>query len=448
MLTLLGPASRSLCDGITRRGFIRVGALGLAGLSLADVIRAKESQPAAKKDTAVILWWMGGGPSHIDTYDPKPAAPAEVRGPFKSIPTAARGMRFTELLPLQAKVADKVAILRSMAHYDFNHSDAAHLVQTGYHEKNVQFRGQFFPAQGSVVAKLRGANASGVPPYVCIPDAYLARQGFFQLATYLGAEFDPVNSGSEPTFRFTSPGPSFALPADITVERAEDRKELLRRLDSVTKRAEPRVDGLDAAHQKAFDLITSRAAKEAFDLAREPRKLQEKYGTNPWGRSALLARRLVEAGVTFVTVNHYQADVDWWDDHYTIEKNLKQRLPSFDRALAALIEDIHDRGLAERVLVVAMGEFGRGPKIDSLAGRGHWAKAMSVLLSGGGVQGGRIIGATTADGGEPATNRYVPGDMLATIYRVLGIDPVAMLPDKQNRPVRLVDVGEPIRELF
>ncbi|MBM3983413.1 MAG: DUF1501 domain-containing protein [Planctomycetes bacterium] len=462
MLTVLGPASRALCDGVSRRGFIRLGALGTA-ITLADVLRAQESRatsgaavkPGSAGDrsrvppgTAVILWWMGGGPSQHETYDPKPDAPDVVRGPFKSIPTAAPGVRFNELLPLQAKVADKVAILRSMSHYDYNHPDAAHLVQTGYHEKNVQFRGQFYPAQGSVVAKVRGANAVGMPPYVCIPDAYFARQGFYQLATYLGNEFDPVNSGSEPTFRFTGPGPSFTLPADVTVRRAEDRKELLRRLDSATKRAEPVVGGLDAAHQKAFDLVTSRAAKEAFDLSREPQKVRESYGTNPWGRGALLARRLVEAGVTFVTVNHYEADVDWWDDHYTIEKNIKTRLPPFDRALAALIEDVHARGLANRVLIVAMGEFGRGTKIDSLAGRGHWAKAMSVLLSGGAVKGGRAVGATTADGGEPATHRYGPGDVLATIYHHLGIDHADSLPDKQGRPVRLVDVGEPIRELF
>ncbi len=462
MLTLLGPSSRSLYDGVTRRGFIRLGALGSA-LTLADVLRAKESQPSgavvkpgfagdrsrgSRKDTAVILWWMGGGPSHIDTYDPKPDAPAEVRGPFASIPTAARGLRFNELLPLQAKLADKVAILRSVAHHDSNHPDAAHLVQTGYHEKNTQFRGQFYPAQGSVVAKVRGANAAGVPPYVCVPDAYFARQGFFQLASYLGREFDPVNSGSEPTFRFTGPGPSFALPPGVTVGRAEDRKELLRRLDAATKRAEPTVGGLDAASQKAFDLVTSRAAKEAFDLSRESEKLREKYGTNPWGRSALLARRLVEAGVTFVTVNHYEADVDWWDDHDSIEKNLKRRLPPFDRALAALIADIHARGLSERVLVVAMGEFGRAPRIDALAGRGHWSRAMSVLLSGGGVKGGRAVGATTANGAEPATHHYGPGDVLATIYHVLGIDHADFLPDRQNRPVRLVDSGEPIRELF
>jgi len=207
-------------------------------------------------------------------------------------------------------------------------------------------------------------------------------------------------------------------------------------------------DGLDAAYRKAFDLITSQAAKEAFNLSREPERLRERYGNTPWGRGALLARRLVEAGVTFVTLNHYEADVDWWDDHSDIEKNLKRRLPLFDRALGALIEDIHARGLAERVMVVAMGEFGRSPKIDALAGRGHWSKAMSVLVAGGGVKGGQVIGATTANGGEPAGDPRVPGDMLATIYQHLGIDPTDMLPDRQNRPVRLVEHGEPIRELF
>jgi uncharacterized protein (DUF1501 family) len=449
VLTLLGPASRSLCDGVTRRGFLRAGSLGLGGLTLPGLLRARAAQPAtARTDTAVILYWMAGGPSHLDTYDPKPDAPAEVRGPFTAAQTAVPGLRVCELLPLQAKVADRFAVLRSVTHAEPNHPDAAHLVQTGYHEKNVQFRGQIYPAQGSVVAKLRGANRPGLPPYVCVPDAYFARQGFFQLATYLGKEYDPVNSGGEPTFHYTSPGPSFALPADMTVARAEDRRELLRRIDAAVKQAEPAVGGMDAAYRKAFDLVTSRAAKEAFDLDREPVRVREKYGANPWGRGALLARRLVEAGVTFVTVNHYEADVDWWDDHFGIEKNLRKRLPPFDRALAVLVEDIHARGLADRVLVVAMGEFGRSPRIDSQAGRGHWAKAMSVVLSGAGVKGGRVIGATTANGGEPATHAYGPGDVLATIYHVLGIDPTAMLPDKQARPVRLVEHGEPIRELF
>jgi hypothetical protein len=444
MLTLLSPRG----NHPTRRGFFRLGALGLGGLSLPALLQAAEQKPAARTDRSVILYWMAGGPSQNDTWDPKPNAPAEVRGPFGSVSTRTPGLRFSELLPEQARVTDRCTILRSVTHGEGNHPDASHLVQTGYHEKNVQFRGQIYPAQGAVVAKLRGANRPGMPPYVCIPDAYFARQGFFQLATYLGKDFDPVNSGGEPTFRFTSPGPSFALPPEITVARAEGRRELMRRLDSAIRQVEPKVAGMDAHYQRAFDLVTSPAAKAAFDLTREPAALQHAYGDNPWGRGAILARRLVEAGVRFVTVNHYEADVDWWDDHYSIEKNLRKRLPPFDHALAALIQDVHDRGLSERVLIVAMGEFGRSPRIDAQAGRGHWPRAMSLLLSGGGMPGGRVIGATTADGGEPATSPYSPGDVLATIYHWLGIDPGDMLPDRQGRPVRLIESGEPIRELF
>jgi uncharacterized protein (DUF1501 family) len=447
MLTLLGRATGSMCDGVSRRGFLRVGSLGLAGLTLPDVLQARALNQA-KNDTAVILWWMGGGPSQNDTYDPKADAPAEVRGPFSSIATAAPGLRFTDQLPLQAKIADKLALLRSVTHYENNHTDAAHLVQTGYHERDVQFRGQFHPAQGSIAAKLRGANRPGLPSYVCLPSAYSPLLGFVQRAAYLGKEFDPIDGGGEPGYRGIVKGPDFTPHADLTVSRIEDRKELLRRMDSAVKRAEPSLDGMDSAYRKAFELVSSRAAMDAFDLTREPVRLLEKYGDNPWGKAALQARRLVEAGVTFVTVNHYEADIDWWDDHYTIEKNLKKRLPPYDRALAALIADLHDRGLASRVLLVAMGEFGRSPKVDSAAGRGHWAKSMSVLLSGGGVKGGCIVGATTKDGGEPAGQAHSPGDVLATIYHVLGIDHTSVLPDQQKRPVRLVDRGEPIRELF
>ncbi len=447
MLTILNSRGSDHAP-LSRRGFLQLGTLGLGGLSLPTLLAAQEADGNRRRGTAVILYWMAGGPSQLDTWDPKPEAPAEVRGPFASIPTRVPGIRVCELLPRQAAVADRFALLRSMTHREPNHPDASHLVQTGYHEPNVQFRGQIFPAQGSIVAKLRGANEAGLPPYVCIPDAYFARQGFFQLAAHLGKEYDPVNSGGEPTFRFTSPEPSFGLPPDITITRSGDRRELLRRIDAVRRAANPAIQRMDSVYQRAFDLITSQPARAAFDLAREPLALRERFGDNPWGRGALLARRLVEAGVTFVTMNHYEADVDWWDDHYTIEANLRRRLPPFDRALAALIEDIHTRGLAERVLLIAMGEFGRSPRIDAQAGRGHWARAMSVLLSGGGMRSGRVIGATTSNAGEPATHAYGPGDLLATIYQHLGIDPGQMLPDRQNRPVRLVDTGAPIRELL
>lgn len=448
MLTLLSPVPARSADRLTRRGFLRLGALGLGGLTLPELMRARAAHGTARRETAVILYWMAGGPSQLDTWDPKPAAPAEVRGPFASIPTRTPGVRVCELLPRQAQVSDKFTLVRSISHREFNHPDAAHLVQTGYHEANVQFRGQRFPAQGSIVARLRGARRPGLPPYVCIPDAYDARQGFFQRAAYLGGEYDPVNSGGEPSFRLTSPEPSFALPADITITRSEDRRTLLRRLDATRRHADTAVARMDAVYQRAYDLITSQPTRAAFDLSREPLTLRQRYGMNPWGRGALLARRLVEAGVTFVTMNHYQADVDWWDDHYTIEANLRRRLPPFDQALAALIEDLHARGLAERVLLVAMGEFGRTPRLDAQAGRGHWARAMSVLLSGGGLAGGRALGATTTNGGEPATEAYSPGDLLATIYQFLGIHPAQLLPDRQNRPMRLVDAGTPIRELL
>ncbi len=445
MLTFWSPKANV---PISRRGFLRIGSLGLGGLTLPQLLAAQEANPQRRRGSAVILYWMGGGPSQLDTWDPKPHAPAEVRGPFASIPTRTPGVRVSELLPRQAAISDRFTLLRSLAHHEANHPDAAHLVQTGYHEPNVQFRGQIYPAQGSIVAKLRGPNQPGIPPYVCIPDAYFPRQGFFQQAAYLGKDWDPVNSGGEPTFRFTSPGPSFSLPSDVSTVRSDDRRELLRRVDALRRGVDPAVERMDTVYQRAFDLITSPAAQEAFDLAREPHHLRQKYGMNPWGRGALLARRLVEAGVTFVTVNHYEADVDWWDDHYTIEENLRRRLPPFDQALAALIDDLHTRGLSERVLLVAMGEFGRAPRIDQLAGRGHWARAMSILLSGGGMVAGRTIGATTANAGEPSTHAYRPGDLLATLYDFLGIDPSQSLPDRQNRPVRLVEHGSPIRELM
>jgi uncharacterized protein (DUF1501 family) len=205
---------------------------------------------------------------------------------------------------------------------------------------------------------------------------------------------------------------------------------------------------MDESFRQVFDLVSSPAVRRAFDLSLEPAALRDKYGRHPWGQAALLARRLVEGGVTFVTINHYEADVDWWDDHYTIEKNLRRRLPPFDQALGTLIDDLHERGLARRVLVVATGEFGRSPRIDKFAGRGHWPKAMSALLSGGGIRPGQLVGATTADGGEPRERPLTPGDLLATVYRVLGIDVNEMLRDAQDRPIRLAEGGEPIKELF
>jgi hypothetical protein len=444
MLTILGRAVR-LCDGISRRSFLTLGSLGLAGLSLPELLRARQTRPSRR---AVILYWMAGGPSHVDTYDMKPDAPEQVRGPFKPGRTRVPGMQFSELFAQQAAVADKLSIVRGLTHTNFDHFDAAHWVQTGYHEFRVMGRGQPYPSQGSVVSMLRGPNERDMPPYVCIPEAWSARRGFYQHAAFLGAAHDPLSAGGAGlSERYAHNRPQLEMPAELTVRRIEDRRELRRRLQARAEEMSA-VRDMDRHYQRAFELVTGPRVRAAFDLQREPPPLQERYGRNPWGQAALLARRLVEAGVTFVTINHFEAEVDWWDDHYTIEANLKRRLPVYDRAIGALIADLHDRGMADDVLVAAFGEFGRSPVNDKQGGRGHWARAWHALLSGGGIKGGRVVGATTRDGGEPKGHGFSPGDLLATIYRCLEIDPDQTVLDRQKRPVHIVDQGKPIRELF
>ena len=451
MLTIQGGTVR-LCDGISRRSFLAIGSLGLTGMSLPQFLHARESQPARRRSPrAVILYWMGGGPSHIDTYDMKPDAPEQVRGPFRPGRTRVPGLQFCELFTRQAPLADKIAIVRGLTHTNFDHFDAAHWVQTGYHEFRVMGRGQPYPSQGSVVSLLRGPNQPGMPPYVCIPEAWSARRGFYQHAAFLGAAYDPLSAGGAAlSERYAHNRPQLEMMPGLTVRRVEDRRELQRRIAAGARTLEAvgAVQEMDRQYQRAFELVTGPRVRAAFDLRREPLPLQDRYGRNAWGQAALLARRLVEAGVTFVTINHFEAEVDWWDDHYTIEANLRRRLPIYDQAVAALIQDLHDRGMGEDVLVAAFGEFGRSPVIDKQAGRGHWARAWHAMLSGGGVKGGCVVGATTSNGGEPKGRGFSPGDLLATIYHSLGIDPATMVVDRQKRPIRIVDQGQPIRELF
>ncbi|MFO0867401.1 MAG: DUF1501 domain-containing protein [Pirellulales bacterium] len=436
--------------GTDRRGFLRIGGLGLAGCSLPEILRAPAPVAAAPESprTAVILFWLAGGPSHLDMYDMKPAAPAEVRGPFQPIDTRLPGLQVCELLPQQALLADRFSLVRSLTHDLGVHDDASHWVQTGYPLLNARQRGQQNPSQGAVVAALRGPNQPGLPAYVCIPEDYRRHMGFYQTAAYLSSRFNAVNAGGDPQLGNYRP-PDFTLPADLTLERLHDRRSLQESLDRFRQHAEQSesYQALDDAGREAFELVAGPRAQTAFDLSREPAELRERYGRHAYGQSALLARRLVESGVTFVTINLYEKDVDWWDDHYTIEANLRKRLPRYDQALAALIEDLSQRGLLDRVLVAAFGEFGRAPRIDGGAGRGHWPGAMSALLCGGGIRGGQIVGATTADGGRPHDRPLGPGDLLATIYRVLGLDAQRTLPDRQNRPIPLVPSGQPIREL-
>lgn len=433
-----------------RRGFLKIGSLGLAGLALPEYLRARRALGATPgRRKSIILFWMAGGPSHVDMYDMKPDAPAEVRGPFRPIDTNLPGLQVCELMPHHARVGQRLSVVRSVRHTLSVHDDGSHWLQTGYPLLNARARGQQNPCQGSIVSCLRGPNQPGVPAYVCIPEDYRRHMGFYQSAAYLSSRYNAVNAGGDPSLGNYRP-PDFVLPKELTLDRMNDRRSLLSSFDRFRQQAEHSVayQSLDDSQREAFELATSERARDAFDVSREPDALRERYGRHAYGQSALLARRLVEAGVTFVTINLYEKDVDWWDDHYTIEANLRKRLPRYDQALATLIEDLAERGMSDDVLVAAFGEFGRAPRIDQYAGRGHWPGAMAAVLSGGGLRGGQIVGETTSDGGSVQRRPLGPGDLLATMYHVLGIDAQQTLPDRQNRPIALVESGQPIRELI
>lgn len=473
--------------GHSRRCFLRIGALGFGGMALplgmsgwgraasprsddlqegstggqaASATQAAGGTRAAsgtqagsgtrkKRGKAAILFWLAGGPSHIDMYDMKPDAPAEVRGPFRPIETNLPGLLVNEHMPRHAAIAEKLAVVRSISHDLAVHDDGAHWLQTGYPLLDARNKGQKHPCEASVVSYFRGGNSPGVPPYVCIPEDYQTHLGFYQSANFLGKRYDALNAAADKN-NYNYGGPGFLLPTDVSAERLGDRKSLLAGFDRYRAHVDSSA-GLrdsDEVQRQAFELIGSTKAREAFDISLEDAPTREKYGDHAWGQAALLARRLVEAGVTFVTINLYEKDIDWWDDHYTIEKNLIKRLPPYDRAFCTLIEDLHARGLADDVLVAAYGEFGRAPRIDTNAGRGHWPQAMAAVLSGGGIRGGQIVGSTTRDGGKPHDRPLSPGDLLATLYHTLDVDPQATVPDRLNRPIPLLPSGEPIRELI
>jgi hypothetical protein len=431
----------------SRRGFLQAS-FAAAGAAVPGLGSQRQATAcAARQETAAILFFLAGGPSHIDMYDMKPAAAAEIRGPFQPIATRQAGLDVCELMPRHAEIADRLAVIRSVTHNLSVHDDATHWIQTGYPLLNARQRGQTHPSQGSVVAKIRGPLRPGMAPYVCIPEDYRTHAGFYEGAAYLGPRNLALNSGGDPSLGNYRP-PEFSLPKEITLPRLEDRQALRSALDGFARGRETAYRDLDDIQQQALELTTGSQVREAFDVSRELQSTRDAYGNHASGQGALLARRLVEAGASFVVINLYEKDVDWWDDHYTIEKNLRKRLPQYDQALAALITDLAERGRLGQVLVGAFGEFGRAPRIDSNAGRGHWPGAMSAVLAGANVRGGQIIGSTTSDGARPRDRELQPADLLASIYHAIGIDPSRTLIDHRGRPVPLLPEGEPIRELF
>ncbi len=440
MLNVIGPRYET-CDGISRRGFLRVGFLGLAGLSLADHLRlqaAARQEGKPTRDTAVILLWLGGGPSHLDMYDLKPEAPAEFRGEFKPIRTSVPGIQIGEHLPLEAKVMKRMAIVRSAWHTNAGHGMGSHWMLTGY-VPTIEINDNLHPSCGSVVAHMRGANAARVPAYVCLPSPPPSAN-----AAYLGVACNPFSPRSDPS----SPGfqvRDLELPGRVNLSRFRNRRELLRGMDDLRKDVDiaGAGEGFDRFYREAFDIVTSKATRQAFDIHREDVRVRDRYGRDSWGQSALLARRLVEAGVTYVTVN-----MGGWDTHGNNFESLKKSLlPRYDRALAALVDDLSQRGLDRKVLVMSYGEFGRTPRINKDAGRDHWPNAMSVVFAGGGLKMGQVVGSTDAKAENPKTRPCSVGDVLSTMYHVLGIDYRHEFHDAARRPLPILNEGKPIAEL-
>jgi hypothetical protein len=429
------------CDGLSRRSFLRAGTLALGGLSLADLLRSEAHASGDKgqgKGLSVILLWQGGGPSHIDMWDLKPQAPSEFRGSFNPIRSNLNGYQVSEHMPRTAKVCDKLAILRSVTHPDSGHESATHMLLTGYKPTN-DIPANEMPSYGSIVAKEMGPRVAGFPSYVAVPRAPRS-----SAAAYLGVGYNPFETHGDPNqkdFKVRN----LSAASGITMDRLENRRELLKHFDTLRRDADATgvVEGMDAFSQQAFDLVTSPKVQDAFDLTKEDEKLRDQYGRHTWGQSALLARRLVETGVRFVTM-----DMGGWDTHANNFEELKKKLPTFDQAYASLIEDLDRRGQLDRTLVLLWGEFGRTPRINPGAGRDHWPGVFSVVMAGGGLKRGIVLGESDARAEYPKERPVSPQDVLATMYHKLGISREKTYINEAERPVEILNVGSPIPEII
>ena len=439
MIKLADNKQTTFCDGQTRRSFLRAGFLSLGGLTLPQLLQARAEAGAVAEKTSVIYIELTGGPTQFETYDPKPEAPSEYRGPFGTVKTNLPGVHFSELMREQAKVADKLAIIRSIHHSSSSHDTSSHLTQTGYYKIGRKGGKNSFPAIASTTAMLKGANGPGVPPYVSIARAM--RNG---RSSFLGNAYDPFIADGDPNKDDFKVNNLDLLP-ELALQRVNDRKGLLNALDENRRLVDNTrtAESIGKFNGQAFDLLTGDRARKAFNISEENEKVRERYGRNTTGQSMLLARRLVEAGVSYVTVT-----VGSWDDHSKIADRMKSKGPAYDQGLAALVSDLHDRGLNKDILVVAMGEFGRTPRINKTAGRDHWGRLMSVLMAGGNLRMGQIIGSSNAKGEVPKDNPYRPENVIATMYQHLGIDPGTTIRDFTGRPRYLLEQHRPIKELI
>jgi len=431
------------CDGIARRNFLKAGALALGGLTLDGMLRKQAEAFAgeiagANKDLSVILIWQGGGPSHLDMWDMKPQAPAEFRGSFNPIKTNVPGYQVCEHMPRTAQVCDKLTILRSVTHPDSGHESASHFLLTGYKPTN-DIPAQEMPSYGSIVGNELGAVKPGYPAYVAVPTAPRS-----SAAAYLGVANNPFETHGDPNSKEFKVR-NLKAPGGITMERLHNRRQLLKQFDTMRRDSDASgvIQGMDTFSQQAFELVTSPKVQDAFDLSKEDEKLRDRYGRHTWGQSALLSRRLVEAGVRFVTFN-----MGGWDTHNNNFEELKKKLPTFDTAYATLIEDLHQRGQLDRTLVLLWGEFGRTPRINATAGRDHWSNVFTVVMAGGGLKKGVVLGQSDARAEFPKERPISPQDVLATMYHRLGINREKSYNNEADRPVEILNYGTPIPEII
>jgi hypothetical protein len=445
-------------NACTRRVALKVGLLGATGLTLPDLFRAqaqaKEQGGSAANDKSVILIWLDGGPSQLETFDPKPDAPAEIRGPFGVCKTATPGVLVSSLMPQVAKRFEKLSLIRSLHHDNGDHFAAGHWMTTGRFGATAANQAQKYPSVGSYVSRVKGSNNPGLPAYVGLPSAqtiYLF-PGYMG-ASYLGAAYNPFDVDRVNKYLGWS-GARVHSPKWLgtlgTADPEGGRADLLKQFDTARRDIDASgvMKTMDQFQLKALELMTGNAAREAFDIDKEDVKAADRYGQGPWARYTLMARRLVEAGVSFVTV-----DMPHWDDHSSIEKGHGAKVPVVDQAVGALLDDLEDRGLLDRVMVVVVGEFGRTPKINTgqpgipVPGRDHWGNAISALVAGGGIRPGVVVGRTNPKAEHPVERALKPEALLATVYHQLGIDAAQTFKDHTGRPNPILDDPTPIKEL-
>ena len=457
MLRVSAESAGRYCDGLTRRSFVQVGLAGMASVGLPTILKAREGSPEGSgKKTSVILIWLDGGPGHMDMYDLKPEAPAEYRGIWNPIRSNVPGFEMTELFPLQAQRADRFSIVRSLYHNNGDHFAGGHLMLTGRGGASGADTPGKSPFVGAMATAAIGPRRAGVPAHCAVPYASSIglRPGYFG-ANYVGIQHNPFETDGDPN------SPAFQvqniqLAQGLSLERLQDRQGLSQFFDKLRRDTDAKgtLAAMDRFERQAFDLVTGENARRAFDINSEDPRLRDRYGRHSWGQSTLLARRLVEAGSTWVTV-HFGG----WDHHWDLKSGMENYLPMVDQCVAALFDDLTLRGLYDDVLVVLCGEFSRTPRMNDggnggpplskgTPGRDHWGNSMFCLLGGGGVRGGQIVGSTNRLGETPKDRPVTPADIHHTIYRVLGVDPSLSFLNHAGRPIQALEAGAPIEELL